>query len=341
MKIIHILNTNTFSGAENVAITIINQMKNDNDIIYVSLDGPISEYLEENNITFEPIKKISISELKRVIKKYNPDIIHAHDFTASIISAFVCGKRKLISHIHNNVKWLRKVNVYSLLYLISSIKYNKILLVSESIIKEYIFRKFIKKKVKVIGNPIDIDKIIKKANEFDEKENYDIIFLGRFSKEKNPTKFISIIKEISKDISIKAIMIGDGELRAECKKLIKQYNMENLIEIKDFQKNPYPILKKAKILCMTSEWEGYGLVAIEALSLSKPVVATDVGGIPSIVTNDCGIITKDTNNMKNEIKKLLNDSKYYDEKSKNALKRAKRLNNIDTYISNLIGVYDN
>ena len=111
MKIIHFLNTNKYSGAENVAISIINQMKNDNEIIYVSLDGPIREYLEENNITFEPIKKIGISELRRVIKKYNPDIIHAHDFTASIISSLVRGKRKLISHIHNNVKWLRNVNV--------------------------------------------------------------------------------------------------------------------------------------------------------------------------------------------------------------------------------------
>lgn len=341
MKIIHVLNTNKYSGAENVAITTINQMKKDNDIVYVSPDGKIREYLEENNIMFEPIKKISISELRRVIKKYNPDIIHAHDFTASVISAFVCGKKKLISHIHNNVKWLRTVNLYSLLYLISSIKYNKILLVSESIIKEYIFKKFIQKKVKIIGNPIDINKIIERANEFEEKENYDIIFLGRFSKEKNPTKFISLIKEISKDINIKAIMIGDGELKDECKKLIEQYNMKDLIEIKDFQKNPYPILKKAKILCMTSEWEGYGLVAIEALTLSKPVVATEVGGIPTIVTSDCGVITNDINNMKNEIKKLLNDSKYYEEKSINALERAEKLNNIDTYISNLINIYVN
>ena len=136
-------------------------------------------------------------------------------------------------------------------------------------------------------------------------------------------------------------MIGDGELKDECKKLIEQYNMKDLIEIKDFQKNPYPILKKAKILCMTSEWEGYGLVAIEALTLSKPVVATEVGGIPTIVTSDCGVITNDINNMKNEIKKLLNDSKYYEEKSINALERAEKLNNIDTYISNLINIYVN
>ena len=341
MRIIHILNTNRYSGAENVAITIINKMKKNNDIIYVSPDGPIREYLDENNIKFESIKKINISELRRIIKKYNPDVIHAHDFTASIVSSLVCGKIKLISHIHNNVKWLKKINIYSLLYLISSIKYNKILLVSESIIKEYIFGRFIKKKIEVVGNPIDTNNIIEKSDEFEEMENNDIIFLGRFTEAKNPVKFINIIKEISKNKKIKAVMVGEGELKAECRKLINQYKLENVIEIKDFKKNPYPILKKSKILCMTSEWEGYGLVAIEALSLSKPVVATNVGGIPTIVTEECGLVTSDINSMIKEIKKLLNNSQYYQEKSQKALERAKKLNNINIYISNLSKLYMN
>ena len=70
MKILHILNSNKFSGAENVAITIINNMKNDNEIIYVSPEGQIREHLQENNIDYEPVRKVCIKEIKRVIKKY-------------------------------------------------------------------------------------------------------------------------------------------------------------------------------------------------------------------------------------------------------------------------------
>lgn len=339
-KIIHVLNTGTYSGAENVAITIINKMKRENDIIYVSLDGPIKNYLEENNINFEPVKKITIKEIRRVIKKYNPDIIHAHDFTTSVICAFACGKKKVISHIHNNTLWIKKVNMYSILYLLSSLKYSKILLVSESIIKEYIFRKFIYRKTEVIGNPVDIQKTIKKSEKEKIEEKYDIIFLGRFSQAKNPRKFIEIINKLKEKINVKAVMIGDGPLKEECEKIIEQYNLKDAITIKGFMENPYKILKNTKILCMTSEWEGYGLVAIEALTLGKPVVATKVGGIPDIVKEECGKTTNNLEDMVEEIMLLLKNKKYYKEKSLKAIERAQEMNNIDEYIQKLKDIYD-
>ena len=341
MKILHILNTGKYSGAENVAITIINKMKKDNDIVYVSLDGPIREYLEENRIKYEVIKKITISEIRRVIKKYQPDIIHAHDFTASLVCSMVCGKVKLISHIHNNNIWMKKINIYSILYLLSSIKYKKILLVSESIINEYIFSRLIRKKVEIIGNPIDIQKIINKAEEKIESKKYDIIFLGRFAIPKNPIKFIETINKIEDKKNIHAIMIGDGPLKEECKNKIEQLKLNNIIEIRDFMQNPYVVLKNSKILCMTSDWEGYGLVAVEALALGKPVVATNVGGIPNIVNNDCGLVAINTDEMITEISKLLKDKKYYEQKSINALNRAKEINNIDLYIKKLKSIYMN
>ena len=173
MKIIHILNSNSYSGAENVAMTIINKMKAEHDIIYVSPEGNIRQYLEKNNIRYEPIKKVSIKEIRRVIKKYKPDIIHAHDFTASIIAS-ICGKKvKTISHLHSNPTWIKSINLKTILYLISTIKYNKILLVSKSILNEYIFKKYIQKKSLIIGNPIDINKIIEQANSKEIDEYYD------------------------------------------------------------------------------------------------------------------------------------------------------------------------
>lgn len=341
MKILHVLNTGSYSGAENVAITIINKMKADNEIIYVSLDGQIRKYLEDNEIKFEPIKKMTIKEIKRVLKKYNPDIIHAHDFTASVICALACRKEKIISHIHNNSKWIKKLNIKSILYLLAAIKFDKILLVSDSIIKEYFFRKLIQKKVCVIGNPIETQQIIKKASENTKSEYSDIIFLGRFSEAKNPKKFIEIIREISNILdSVKAIMVGNGPLKKECERLIKEYKIEDRIIIKDFMENPFPLLKNSKILCMTSKWEGFGLVAVEALTLGKPVVATCTGGIPDIVDESCGITTNDMNDFKNEIIKLLIEKEYYENKSKNALSRVSKFNNINSYIKKLFEIYN-
>ena len=341
MKVLHILNTNNFSGAENVVINIINNMKNNNELVYVSPEGPIRDYLEENDIMYEPIKKVSINEIKKVAKKYKPDIIHAHDFTASIIAAIVSPKKvKVISHIHNNNFWIKKVNLKTLIYLLSTIRYKKILIVSNSIINEYVFRKLIKKKTEVIGNVIDINKIKKLSEEKNIQNNYDVIFIGRLSMEKQPQKFIEIIKKLKeKNSEIKAVMVGDGSLKEECEKIIKDNNLEDNIELKGFKKNPYIYLKNSKILCMTSGYEGYGLVAVEALSLGKPVVATDVGGIPDIVNECCGRVTNSIDVMVKEIDKLLKDENYYKTKSNNTLKRIQEINDIDKYILKLEEIY--
>lgn len=85
IRVMHVLNTGKYSGAENVVMTIINLMKDRVDATYVSLDGTIKEYLEELDIDFYPIEKLACKEIKKAIKDIKPDIIHAHDYTAGII----------------------------------------------------------------------------------------------------------------------------------------------------------------------------------------------------------------------------------------------------------------
>lgn len=339
MKIIHILNSNSYSGAENVVITIINKMKSKHDIIYVSPEGSIRQYLENNDIKYEPIKKVSMKEIKRIIRKYKPDIIHAHDFTASIISS-ICGKNvKVISHLHSNPTWIKSINLKTILYLISTIKYNKILMVSKSILNEYIFKKYIQKKSLIIGNPIDINKIIEQANSKEIEEYYDLAFIGRLTELKNPEEFIEIVNILKRKLNIRAVMIGTGPMKEKCIDLIEKYNLTDVIILKGFMKNPYNILKNCKILCMTSRYEGYGLVAVEALALGKPVVASKVGGLPDIIDEKCGKLSNDITEIITEIEKLLINTNYYKNKSEYAIIRANEINNIDKYIKNLNEIY--
>ena len=150
MKVLHVLNTNSYSGAENVAITIINHMPNV-DCVYLSLNGSISDILQKNNIQYYPVDKLSIKSLKKAIKEIHPDIIHAHDYTASILCALCFPKAKIISHIHNNSPWIKSYGIYSWAYLLSSLFYKKILTVSNSIENEYVFGKLIRNKIECIG----------------------------------------------------------------------------------------------------------------------------------------------------------------------------------------------
>ena len=341
MKVVHILNTNSYSGAENVAIQIIKNLNKKSSIksVYMSIDGPIRAVLEKNNIEFYLVKKINRSSIKKMILELHPDILHCHDYTTSVLAALTT-RIKVISHLHNNAPWIKKRGFYSWVYLFTCVRYSSILLVSDSIRKEYIFSKWIHRKILVIGNPIDIDTVVKESYAYEVNKTYDICFLGRLSLEKNPILFIEIIEKLKQTFpKISACMIGDGPLRNQIMHSIKEKKLEKIIDVLGFKSNPYPYLKNSKILLATSRWEGYGLFAVEALVLEKPVVCTDVGGLPTIVNNTCGWVCRNENELLIACSNLLRDNGLYIEKQQGTKHRITELINMNQYLQTIIDAY--
>lgn len=341
-KVFFIMSTNDFSGAENVNFSIINGLKDTYDFYWVSRKGKINSFLEEQKINWIEIEKLSIKEIRRIVKENNPDVLHATDFTASCICAMSMVKTKIISHLHHNAPWLKKINIKTILYLLCSIKFEKILIVSNSIEKEYIFSKLIRGKIKCIGNPISTKKITDLVQQNDNKEKYDICCVGRLTEAKDPIRFLEIVLEIKKTHeNIKVLWVGSGELSTVFQKKIKEMNLCKNVEYIGFQKNPYTYMANSKIFMLASKWEGFGLVAFEALTLGLPCVASNVGGIKSIVNNECGMLCITNNDFCNAVNKLLSDKNIYNKYKQNALKRAKELENINEYLTEIKKIYNN
>lgn len=343
IKVLHLLQSGHFSGAENVACKIIEMFKNDEklEMAYASKNGVIKGILENKNIKYYPMHKLCYKEVKKIIDVYKPDIIHAHDAKASVIAAMFFTKCKIISHLHSNPPWIRKIGLYSITYLLSSIRYNKILTVSECITDEYIYGSIVKNKVVQINNPINIEEIQKKSKLiFDEIINYDLIYVGRLANPKNPLRFIKIVNELKIYLpNIKAAMVGDGDLKYKCNELIDRLDLMENIRLVGFLDNPYVLINNSKVLCITSDWEGYGLVAVEALALGKPVVCRSVGGLRSLVDDTCGKVCNSDNEMIYELKKLITNDKYLEMKSQNTAIRASILNNFNSYKGMIQNIY--
>lgn len=338
-KIAHIVNSNIYSGLEKVATSIIKSLSNDYEMIYVTKDGPIVEMLKELNINYYIIEDMNIKSIKKFINEWHPDILHTHDYRASLICSLVNKKIPLIFHLHNNATWIKKICPNSISFLYASLKANKILTVSESIEKEYVFSKFIKNKFECIGNPVSREEILKKVE--NSPKRYDICCIGRLVDVKDPKRFIRIIKDITQTHpNIKVIWVGDGELKEECLQLIDELNLKNNIEFVGFQKNPYQFLAESKVFMLTSKWEGYGLAAFEALTLGLPCIVTNVGGLSEIVDNECGKLCSNDEEIKDAVIELLNNEKKYIIMKNNAIQKSKELDNTKTYINSLKEIYE-
>lgn len=342
LRVLHVLNTGKYSGAENVAITIIKNMGAEVDAIYTSPDGPIKEVLQGENITFYPMfgARVTRRNLKRIIQETQPDIIHAHDFRAGVVSASLNTNIPIVNHLHNNTPWMKKICFKSIAYFLSTFRYRHILTVSDSVMDEFVFGKITAKKASVVGNPVDINAVITKANQDVLNEKSDIAFLGRLSEQKRPFLFLEIVNDIIKQFpDLRVAMIGDGEMREIVEEKIYQWRLENNVILYGFQKNPYNFLNNSKILCMPSAWEGFGLAAVEALALGKPVVASPVGGLVNIINDRCGKLCESKEDFVTEIRYLLSDKNLYRIKSEGAVRRAKKFNNVEQYCSALMCVY--
>lgn len=342
-RILHLLSTNAYSGAENVAITIIEHIKQEYDVVYCSPEGSIVEVLKKKDIPYLPLDaaELSIPAIRRAIHKFQPDIIHAHDFRAGMLTCLTGTRVPIVNHLHNNSPWLKYYSIWTVAYAICCLRLNRILTVSDSVMDEFVFGKYFKNKTRVIGNPVDIRKIQKLAEESTLNDKSDIIFLGRLTPQKNPFFFLQIMqKVVEKKANTKIAVVGDGELREEFEEKIEEYHLENNIKMYGFQSNPYGLVKNSKVMCLPSLWEGFGLAVVEALSLGVPVVCSGVGGLSGLVNNKCGkICGTDLNAYVEEIIKLLQDTDYQKKKSLDSISQAEKLSNIDKYIDDIMRQY--
>lgn len=343
MKILHVLNTGSFSGAENVVCQIISLFNNEEDIkmAYCSLSGTIKEVLEEKKITHFLMKKMSKNELKEVIDFYKPDIIHAHDMKASFVSSLVCKKIPIISHIHNNAYDSRKINLKSIAYLLATLKIKHIYWVSKSSFEGYVFKYLVKNKSEILYNIIDGKKTRERAEEDTKSYNYDVVYLGRLTYEKNPQRLIDILKKIIHlNNKIKIAIIGNGDLADVVKSVVKKQNLAQNITLLGYVSNPLKILKCSKVMLLTSRWEGTPMCVLEAMALGVPIVSTPVDGVKDLIkTGINGFLTDDDIDFAESVIKIVEDDTLRKNMSLETIKRFDEYCDIDRYRGILKGCY--
>lgn len=310
-RVLHILNSHTFSGAENVVCEIIRNTSDICDSFYSSPSGAINHALEARGVRHVPIKHLSYFTVRRMIRSVRPDVIHAHDFRASLIACLFGKKETVISHIHQNPDWLHTWNLKSLLYWLCIQKARTVIVVTNAVARSPIFKSVQNGKVVTIRNYIDKKALLKKATGT-KTGTYDIVFCGRLEPVKQPLDFIAVVAKIHQDHpTIKAVMVGDGSLRDACAALIAYYGLEQNIEMVGFQPNPYGYMKNSAFLFLTSRAEGFGLVVAEALALDTLTLVYDIPGVSEIVGGHTDVLAKTPDDMAGTYKRLAASDSLY------------------------------
>ena len=174
-----------------------------------------------------------------------------------------------------------------------------------------------------------------------KKENI-FLSIGRIQKQKGQLqtlKFLNNFKKIENDF--KCIFIGGpsgkhgNEYLQELKQTVKDFNLETHVEFLDNlpQSEIIELLNQAKLLIHTSQFETFGLVAIEANTMGVPVLTINNGSLMEIIENNKNgylsenLIDKDVNNF---VKNLLNENKKFEEIFSSCIEKSKKYDWVKT-----------
>lgn len=139
-----------------------------------------------------------------------------------------------------------------------------------------------REKIDIIYNPIVNPTLNEKMNESVEhpwlnQDSYPVIIgMGRLIRQKDFSTLIRSLVEVKKEIpEAKLMILGEGKERKKLESEIKNLNLEKDVTMPGYVNNPYSYLKQSSIFVLSSAWEGFGNVTVEAMATGTPVVSTD------------------------------------------------------------------
>lgn len=241
---------------------------------------------------------LSAIEIRKIIKKYNPDVVFAHSSIAGAVTRLACIglKCKVIYNPHGwsfNMQG-KKQMVFVALEKLMAPFCDAIVCISDAEKKSALKKRICKeKKLHVIYNGIDFDEYKESKairSDFAIPEDAFVVgMVGRIAKQKAPDVFVKMAAEVSKKIdNAFFIIVGDiveGDI--EEKKYIEQRAEQSGIRLKitGWVDNPLDYVKQFDVACLLSRWEGFGLVIPEYMLCGKPIVATRVDAIPYLIND--------------------------------------------------------
>jgi N-acetyl-alpha-D-glucosaminyl L-malate synthase BshA len=278
-------------------------------------------------------------KLLRMIRKYEIDLIHAHYVMPPGLIAVICSmisgtKTAITIHGSDIFVLAGKPLLRSMIKFILK-KSDYVFVVSDSL-KDNVLKlgvEGIENKLSITYNAVDVEKFRPdQTSTFKEEMKIDpqkpvVLFVGNLVWQKGVEYLIRAKEFLSEDAEI--IIVGDGPMSEELKAIVEFENIEG-ITFTGARTDVEKIMPAADVFVLPSLSEGRPTVLLEAMASGKPVVATNVGGIPEIVNDKIGILInpEDPVGLAEAVDKILQDRKLQEKMSKAAREQAMKYSSV-------------
>lgn len=346
MRILHVINSLSSGGAEKLVFEITQKMSSkDVHIEVLTLTNKKDVYTDELRKLGFVVHTLSSSRslynffaitflLIRFFRSHSYDLVHVHPFPSfyyiSILKRYKIIKCSVIFHEHNTTNNRMDKAYFKRIDEFMYQPYKKIVCISPAV-KDALLRHYsiCEGKLVVINNGIDLS-LCNESKSIDRKQinptikDKDIllIMVARFNKQKDHVTLLKAMKLLPEDY--KLLLLGEGETENNIKLLSDSLELQNRVFFLGYKHNVYDYIKTSDIFVLSSIFEGFGLVCVEAMACGVPVIVSNVPGMSSVV-GEVGMTFTVGNEMElcSRINELWKNQTLYRQKSKMGLDRSK------------------
>lgn len=250
---------------------------------------------------YPPYETALASTMVDVIANNNLDLLHVHYAIPHASAAYMAkqilakqGKHiPVITTLHGtDITLVGRDKTYAPVVTFSINESDAITAVSDNL-RDETYRSFkIEKEIEVIHNFVDVQRFSRKPIDAFRRViapagERIILHASNFRKVKRVQDVVMIFAKINAEMPSKLLFVGDGPERPAAESLARELGINNEVRFVGKQEQMEDILAVGDLFLLTSEYESFGLAALEAMAAGVPVISTNAGGLPEI--NEQGI----------------------------------------------------
>lgn len=294
IKIIHIIGQLAFGGAEKLVLDLCRKIDREKfSVAVISIGQPgklISEFDKAGVKVFSVEKKFKgdwrvLNKIKNILREENPQVVHTHLFGGD----YWGGRAALVCHVPVIVSTKHDIMNEGLLknFLVNRIRrrFSRIIAISQASENRLVKKDKIKKeKVSVIYNGIDMGKFWVEDPKIFEKNEIVFGSIGRLVPIKGHSRLIRAVQFLKRE-NWHLEILGDGPERGRLQGLIEQLDLQDKISLPGQIVDVREYLADFDVFVLPSLTEGLSLAVIEAAAAGKFIIASNVGGVPEIISD--------------------------------------------------------
>ena len=306
-RVLFLLPTLSGGGAERVTVTLLQNLgrsRFEPHLALIDAVGPLFQDLPADI----PLHDLRAGRVRRALPgiirlawKLKPQVIHSamvelNMATVLVRAFFPPAIRVLIREDTSpsalNAHGRNRPSFWNWLYRRLYPRADKIICVGDHIVDDLAENFGIpRRKLARIYNPVDLDLIrrLAEAGGYPYSGNGPhIVAAGRLAKEKGFDVLLDAMRLVRAAVTdAQLTILGEGPLRSGLLDQRNKLGLDGAVHLTGYLSNPYPYFKHADLFVLPSRWEGFGLVAIEALAVGTPVLATDCPGAVREILAGC------------------------------------------------------